>query len=195
MARLFFCGPSFVLRLPVRSKRVRRRIWAEFALSVVTWTLIFWAVAAFDLWKYFIWMYFMPAFVAANLQSWRKLHRTRWNDGRYRKRFDAKHRGEELAGTAGCFHPAARAVSWRSSSTGRSAPCRIAAARREIAADKAGRARALPKLSLRINGRDAVPGRSARWAAVADQLIGAIDRFVAPVYAGAMCDRPNKRIQ
>ena len=32
--RAFFCSPS-----PVRSKRVRRRIWAELALTIVTWTL------------------------------------------------------------------------------------------------------------------------------------------------------------
>jgi fatty acid desaturase len=65
--RAFLSSPS-----PVRSKRVRRRIWAELALSVVAWTLILWAVAAFGLWKYFIWLYLAPALVAANLQSWRK---------------------------------------------------------------------------------------------------------------------------
>ena len=65
--RAFFCSPS-----PIRSKRVRRRIWAELALMVVTWTLILWAVATFGLWKYFIWIYLAPAVVAANLQSWRK---------------------------------------------------------------------------------------------------------------------------
>ena len=65
--RAFFCSPS-----PVRSKRVRQRIWAELALTVVTWTLILWAVATFGLWKYFIWMYLAPAVLAANLQSWRK---------------------------------------------------------------------------------------------------------------------------
>jgi fatty acid desaturase len=73
-----FHGPFIFLRAflcsstPVRSTRVRRRIWGEFALSIVVWTLVLWAVAAFGLWKYFIWMYFVPAFVAANLQSWRK---------------------------------------------------------------------------------------------------------------------------
>jgi fatty acid desaturase len=73
-----FYGPFIFLRAflcsstPVRSTRVRRRIWAEFALSIVTWSLVLWAVAAFGLWKYFIWMYFAPAFLAANLQSWRK---------------------------------------------------------------------------------------------------------------------------
>jgi len=65
--RAFLCSPS-----PVRSKRVRRRIWAELALSIVTWILIVSAIAAFDLWKYFIWLYLAPALLAANLQSWRK---------------------------------------------------------------------------------------------------------------------------
>src|SRR6266513_2670780 len=65
--RAFFCSPS-----PVRSKRVRRRIWAELALTIVTWTLILWAIAAFGLWRYFIWMYLAPAVLAANLQNWRK---------------------------------------------------------------------------------------------------------------------------
>jgi fatty acid desaturase len=65
--RAFLSSPS-----PVRNKRVRRRIWAELALSIVTWALILWAVAAFDLWKLFIWMYLAPALLAANFQSWRK---------------------------------------------------------------------------------------------------------------------------
>ena len=63
----FFFSPS-----PVRSKRVRQRIWAELALTIVTWTLILWAVATFGLWKYFFWLYLAPAVLAANLQSWRK---------------------------------------------------------------------------------------------------------------------------
>jgi fatty acid desaturase len=65
--RAFLCSRS-----PVRSKRVRRRIWAELMLTAVTWTLVLWAVTAFGLWKYFIWMYLVPAFLAANLQNWRK---------------------------------------------------------------------------------------------------------------------------
>jgi fatty acid desaturase len=65
--RAFFCSPS-----PVRSKRVRKRIWAELALTVVTWAFILWAIATFGLWKYFLWMYLAPAVLAANLQSWRK---------------------------------------------------------------------------------------------------------------------------
>jgi fatty acid desaturase len=65
--RAFLCSPS-----PVRSQRVRRRIWAELALTAGIWASILWAMAAFGLWKYFIWMYLVPAFLAANLQSWRK---------------------------------------------------------------------------------------------------------------------------
>jgi fatty acid desaturase len=65
--RAFFCSPS-----PVRSKRVRRRIWAELALIVVTWTFILWAITTFGVWRYFIWIYLAPAVLAANLQSWRK---------------------------------------------------------------------------------------------------------------------------
>ena len=65
--RAFLCSPS-----PVRSKRVRQRIWAELAATVVTWTFILLAIATFGLWRYFIWMYLAPAVLAANLQSWRK---------------------------------------------------------------------------------------------------------------------------
>ena len=65
--RAFFSSPS-----PVRSRRVRRRVWAELALMVVIWSLILGTVAAFGLWKYFIAMYLVPALLAANLQSWRK---------------------------------------------------------------------------------------------------------------------------
>jgi fatty acid desaturase len=57
---------------PIRSKRVRRRIWAELALIVGVWICILVAVARFDVWKYFLGMYLVPAYVAANLQSWRK---------------------------------------------------------------------------------------------------------------------------
>ena len=65
--RAFLSSPS-----PVRSKRVRRRIWAELVLAATFWTLVLWAMAAFGLWKYFLWLYLVPAFLAANLQSWRK---------------------------------------------------------------------------------------------------------------------------
>ena len=64
---------TFVGRAPVvRSRKVRRRIWAELALSVVVWTALIAAVAILGVWKYFLWMYLGPAIIAANLQSWRK---------------------------------------------------------------------------------------------------------------------------
>jgi fatty acid desaturase len=67
-----FLRAFFISSSPVRSKRVRRRIWAELVLMVVTWALALFAVAYFGVWKYFIWMYLAPALLAANLQSWRK---------------------------------------------------------------------------------------------------------------------------
>ena len=65
--RAFLCKNS-----AVRSKRVRRRIWVELALSAALWTGILCAVVHWDAWKYFLWMYLAPAYLAANLQSWRK---------------------------------------------------------------------------------------------------------------------------
>lgn len=74
---LFFL-PLLFLRIflrknsPIRAKRVRVRIWKELILMVVVWAGVLSAVAYFDVWKYFLWMYFLPAFIAGNLQSWRK---------------------------------------------------------------------------------------------------------------------------
>lgn len=57
---------------PIRSKKVRRRIWVELALMVAVWSGIIAAVSHAGMWRYFVWMYLAPAFVAANLQTWRK---------------------------------------------------------------------------------------------------------------------------
>jgi fatty acid desaturase len=65
--RIFFRKGS-----PIRNRRVRRRIWAEYVLVVVVWTAIFCAVAHWHVWTYFFWMYLGPAILAGNLQSWRK---------------------------------------------------------------------------------------------------------------------------
>src|SRR3954452_23402367 len=54
----------------VRSPKVRRRIWLEIALAAVFWTGVIGAVAFFGVWKYLLWLYLIPAIVAANLQSW-----------------------------------------------------------------------------------------------------------------------------
>lgn len=65
--RCFFCRDS-----PIRASRVRRRIYWEIALILLTWTAILSAIAFTGTWKYFFWMYFLPGFIAGNLQSWRK---------------------------------------------------------------------------------------------------------------------------
>jgi fatty acid desaturase len=57
---------------PIRSKKVRRRIWAELALSVAVLSGLLAAVAHWHAWTYFVWMYLVPSAIAANLQSWRK---------------------------------------------------------------------------------------------------------------------------
>lgn len=57
---------------PIRSRKVRRRIWAELALTAAVWIVLLSTVTWLDAWKYFIWMYLVPAVIAGNLQSWRK---------------------------------------------------------------------------------------------------------------------------
>src|ERR1043166_9039593 len=56
----------------VRSQKVRRRIWMELVMAVVVWAGVYTALALFGGWKYFLWLYLVPAMIAANLQSWRK---------------------------------------------------------------------------------------------------------------------------
>jgi fatty acid desaturase len=57
---------------PIRNKKLRRRIWAEFGLIAVFWIVAVVVVASFNLWQYFLWMYLAPAALAASMQSWRK---------------------------------------------------------------------------------------------------------------------------
>lgn len=57
---------------PIRSRKVRRRIWAELALIIIVWSGVFAAINHWDAWRYFLWMFLAPAYVAGNLQSWRK---------------------------------------------------------------------------------------------------------------------------
>ncbi len=66
-ARMFLRKESFI-----KNKRVRRRIWGEFALIVATWGSILAAVHWFQVWSYFAWVLLAPAIIAGNLQSWRK---------------------------------------------------------------------------------------------------------------------------
>jgi fatty acid desaturase len=57
---------------PIRNKKLRRRIWIEFAGTAVIWTVILTAIALTHTWKYFLWLHLMPAWLAANMQSLRK---------------------------------------------------------------------------------------------------------------------------
>jgi fatty acid desaturase len=57
---------------PIRNNKLRRRIWSEFVLMAVAWVCILSVVAVTGTWKYFLWLYVAPAFLAANMQSWRK---------------------------------------------------------------------------------------------------------------------------
>ena len=57
---------------PIRQKKVRRRIWMEVISIAVFWILVVSAVLYFGVGRYFLWMYLVPAIIAANLQSWRK---------------------------------------------------------------------------------------------------------------------------
>ncbi|HSI65595.1 MAG TPA: fatty acid desaturase, partial [Candidatus Saccharimonadia bacterium] len=57
---------------PIRSKKVRKRVWMELIGIIVFWAVILTVVAKLDAWKYWLWMYFVPGFIAGNLQSWRK---------------------------------------------------------------------------------------------------------------------------
>ncbi len=65
--RMFFRRDSLI-----RSPKVRGRIWGEFYLIVGAWVLILAAVAAWQIWAYFLWIHVLPAIIAGNLQSWRK---------------------------------------------------------------------------------------------------------------------------
>jgi fatty acid desaturase len=70
--------PSIFLRTflrknsPIRNRKLRRRIWKEFVLIVFLWTAILGSVAHFGVWKYFLWLYLIPGWLAANMQSVRK---------------------------------------------------------------------------------------------------------------------------
>jgi len=57
---------------PIRAPKVRRRIWRELALTAAVWIALISAVTWFGVWRYFLWMFLVPAIIAANLQSWRK---------------------------------------------------------------------------------------------------------------------------
>ncbi len=65
--RAFFCHDT-----EIRNPRIRSRIWMELILAVVFWIVVFTLVVHYQLWPWFVWNYFIPAFITGNLQSWRK---------------------------------------------------------------------------------------------------------------------------
>ncbi len=65
--RVFFRRPS-----PITNRRVRMRIWVELVFGLSFWAGTLAVVAAFDLWPYLMFNFVIPAFIAGNLQSWRK---------------------------------------------------------------------------------------------------------------------------
>jgi fatty acid desaturase len=74
----FFFTPFLFIRTflrkgsPIRKKSLRRRIWMEFAVTGIVWTVLLTVVAVFHAWKYFLWLHMIPAWIAANMQSLRK---------------------------------------------------------------------------------------------------------------------------
>jgi len=73
-----FYTPWLFLRIflrkdsPIRSRKVRKRIWAELLLMVLVWAAVIAALSYWQVWRYFVWMHLVPTFIAGNLQSWRK---------------------------------------------------------------------------------------------------------------------------
>ena len=57
---------------PIRNLKLRRRIWWEVTGMVLVWTLVLVAVGWLHLWKYFLWLHVLPAWLAGNMQSVRK---------------------------------------------------------------------------------------------------------------------------
>ena len=74
----FLFTPALFLRTflragsPIRSRKVRRRIWAELVLMIVVWIGIVCTITHWQVWRYLLWLYLLPEILAANLQSWRK---------------------------------------------------------------------------------------------------------------------------
>jgi fatty acid desaturase len=56
----------------IRNKHLRRRIWVELSLAMALWIVILGTVAWWGAWKYLLWIYLAPAWLAANMQSLRK---------------------------------------------------------------------------------------------------------------------------
>lgn len=65
--RMFFRRPAVIT-----NRKVRLRIWAEAIFGLAFWAGTLVVAALFNLWPYLLFNYLIPAFIAGNLQSWRK---------------------------------------------------------------------------------------------------------------------------
>ena len=163
-----FFHPHFSSRgSPIRNKKLRRRIWAEFALTAGVWICLLAAVAWWGAWKYFLWMYLAPAYLAANMQSWRKYIEHVGLTGSTVNSSTRSIVSGGLARPVRRLHPAPRALSWRASSARRPAARRIASARCGTRAAKSRRSIPLSELSARVDGPFPQPSRSPRGSSVA----------------------------
>lgn len=57
---------------PIANPSIRKRIHWEFAFLVAIWITVFAVVAWWNAWTYLLIVYVIPAWLAGNLQSWRK---------------------------------------------------------------------------------------------------------------------------
>ena len=152
--RVFLRRPSLV-----RSRKVRRRIWAELALTAVVWTAILTAIAFFGVWKYFLWMYLVPAIDCGKPPELAQIHRTRRPDRQYREQLYPKHRAEKLAWPCVCSHFASRTLSRRASSKCR-IPHRVLPQFTSVLTPKRpGRRGSIHELSTGASGSDPQPRR------------------------------------
>ena len=95
----------------VRSRKVRRRIWLELALTVVAWTIALATIAFFGAWRYFFWIYLIPGLIAANLQSWRKYIEHLGLTGNTVNSSTRTIVPKSWLGWSFCLHPAPRTIS------------------------------------------------------------------------------------
>ncbi len=123
---------------PIRNKKLRRRIWIEFAITAAVWTAILTADSLFGGWKYFLWMYLIPAWLAANMQSLRKYVEHVGLTGATVNSSTRSIMADGWHGEVHLLHAAPRTVSRRAPLALRPAASGTAAVRRRTRADGAG---------------------------------------------------------
>ena len=136
----------------IRKKSLRRRIWAELSLCAIVWIGIFTAIERWDLWRYFLWLYLAPVFLAANMQSLRKYIEHVGLTGSTVNSCTRSIVSHGWLGRTRFFHTPSRALSWRASSACGPPTCGTTSVRRGASTKSSGRTSALPKLSTRLSG-------------------------------------------